>query len=247
MLDDLSMRQRAPELMDGADLALGEHIAALNGLERLNLLALQARPFWREIAPLARSAQAPLRVLDLACGGGGLVCALRRKAARAGLALVVDGCDRSPVAVANAQQRAERLHAPGGAFFVHDLSTDGPPEGYDVLTNTLFLHHLDEIEAAQFLRDLSVRADRLVLLSDILRTRMGLLMVQVACRALGGSRIVVEDGRTSLRAAFSMPELRELARRGGLEGASLQRHWPERAMLRWERPPATSGEDTPIR
>lgn len=219
--------------MDGADLDPAEHHAALNGLERLNVVALQSRPFWREIAPLA--ARGPLRVLDVASGGGGLVCALRRRAQRAGVEMIVDGCDRSPLAVEHATARAARLGVQNGRFFEWDLFQDGTPEGYDVLTNTLFLHHLSESEAIAFLSSCRERVHRLVLISDILRTRMGLLMVHAACRTLGGSPMVVADGLASLRASFTVSEMIALTEKAGLAGATVRRHWPERALIRWER------------
>ena len=235
MLEDLSQRRRAPEIMDGPDLDPAEHHAALAGLERLNLLALQARPFWREIAPLARAGGRPLRVLDLASGGGGLVCGLRRRALAAGLAVMVDGCDRSPLAVAHASARAQRLGVQNGRFFEWDMLQDGTPEGYDVVTNTLFVHHLSESEVKSFFSSIAERVQRLALISDILRSRTGLLMVHTACRLLGGSRVVVDDGLTSIRAAFTLPELRQLTVEAGWAGATLRRHWPERALIRWER------------
>lgn len=234
VFDPLQSRRRTPEIMDGPDLPPAEHTAALAGLERLNRLALHARPFWKIIAPLAASAPPaqPLRVLDLAAGGGGLVLGLRRYAQRTGFALEVDGCDRSPTAVAFAQARATRAGLHGGHFFACDLLGDGVPSGYDVVVNSLFLHHLDEAEAIAFLRDAAAKATRLALISDILRTHLGLLMVRVACPLLGGSRIVVEDGLSSLHAAFTHEELRTLAARAGFSGISPLRHWPQRALLR---------------
>lgn len=234
MLENLKERRLAPEIMDGQGLDPAEHHAALNGLERLNRIALQARPFWREIAPLA--ARGPIRVLDVACGGGGLVCALRARAKRAGLNITVDGCDRSPLAIEHALTRARHLGVENGGYFTHDVVQHGTPPGYDVVTNTLFLHHLSEIESIEFLLSIASTVGQLALVSDILRTRTGLLMVHTACRLLGGSRIVTEDGLTSLRAAYTLPELQALAARAGLTGATLRRHWPERALLRWERP-----------
>ena len=220
--------------MDGADLSPTAHVAALAGLERLNLLALHARPFWREIGPWAAGAtpDQPLRVLDLACGGGGLVLGLRRRARRERLAVQVDGCDRSPTAVAFAEARAAKAGLAGGRFFACDLLGDGVPSGYDVVINSLFLHHLTEDEAVAFLRDAAAKVQRVALISDILRTRLGLWLVRVACPVLGGSRIVVEDGLTSLRAAFTATELREIAAWAGFPGVSLRPHWPERALLR---------------
>lgn len=218
-------------MMDGP-LGEAEHHAALAGLERLNVLAFSVRPFWQEIRPLAAASPRPLRVVDVACGGGGLVAGLRRAAHRAGISLEVDGCDRSPTAVAFAEARAPHYPKATGRFFVQDILAEGVPAGYDVVVNSLFLHHLSEADATAFLADAAAKATRLLLLSDILRTRLGWWMVRLACTTLGGSRVVVEDGQTSLRAAFTTAELQALARSAGLPHASFRRHWPERVLLR---------------
>lgn len=236
MPEDLSQRRLTPERMDGLDLPVEAHRAALAGLERLNLLSFHVRPFWNAILPLAQASGRPLRVLDLACGGGGLVIGLRKRAARAGLELQVDGCDRSPVAVAFAEEQALRAGVSSdGRFFECDLSAFGAPEGYDILVNSLFLHHLRDEEALQFLIDLSHKANMQILISDILRTRLGWWLVNIACRLFGASDIVVDDGRTSLRAAFTLPELEALAARVPLPGVEFRRHWPQRALLSWLR------------
>jgi hypothetical protein len=39
----------------------------------------------------------------------------------------------------------------------------------------------------------------------------------------------------SVRAAFAFEEIKAVARRAGLEGFSLTRHWPCRWMLSWQR------------
>lgn len=218
-------------MMDGP-LGEAEHHAALAGLERLNLLAFSVRPFWREIRPLAEASTRPLRVLDVACGGGGLVAGLRRAAHRAGIPLEVDGCDRSPTAVAFAAARAPRYPKAAGRFYAQDILADGVPPGYDIVVNSLFLHHLNEADATAFLADAAAKSTRLFLLSDILRTQLGWWMVRLACTTLGGSRVVVEDGQTSLRAAFTLPELQALTRAAGLPHATFHRHWPERVLLK---------------
>ena len=234
MPEDLTQRRLTPERMDELDLPVEAHRAALAGLERLNLLSFHVRPFWKAIQPLAQAAGRPLRVLDLACGGGGLVIGLRKRAARAGLNLTVDGCDRSHLAVNFAQERAEKSGTgAAGRFFVCDLFSSGVPEGYDILVNSLFLHHLRDEEALQFLIDLSHKATTQILVSDILRTRLGWWLVNIACRLFGDADIVVDDGLASLRAAFTLPEFEALAARVPLPGVEFRRHWPERALLAW--------------
>jgi methyltransferase family protein len=159
----LPHRHRLPEIMDQPDLRPARHVGALNGLARLNWWSGSAGILWRPLRDLARRLGRPMRVLDAASGGGDVPLRLWRRARRAGLDFRIDGCDRSSVAVDHARNRA----AAAGAdvrFFVEDVlsphPTLPPPRGegreggtdYDVVTCSLFLHHLGEEEAVAFLR-----------------------------------------------------------------------------------------------
>ena len=98
----MMQRRRRPELMDQPGLDSEEHLRALKGLSRINALSRTAAILGPPILELARSrgpADGPLRILDLATGGGDLPIALARRASKSGINLVVEGCDISPRAV----------------------------------------------------------------------------------------------------------------------------------------------------
>lgn len=232
---DLSQRNRRPEIMDQPGLDPGEHAAALRGLERINVLSRSGATLWPAIERLGRQRSArPLRVLDLACGGGDVALTLARRGARTGLKIEVEGCDVSPTAVALARQRAE-ARGVDVRFFECDVLAGPLPEGFDVLTTTLFLHHLDDDQAVGLLRRMRETAGAAVLVDDLVRSRWGHALAWVGCRLLSGSRVVRHDGPVSVVAAFTPAEALEAARRAGLDGATLTRHWPERFLLAWNR------------
>jgi 2-polyprenyl-3-methyl-5-hydroxy-6-metoxy-1,4-benzoquinol methylase len=109
--------------------------------------------------------------------------------------------------------------------------------GYDVITCSLFLHHLGDSDAEAMLRAMAAAAGRMVVASDLRRSRIGYAMAWVACRVLTRSPIVRVDGPLSVAAAFTMGEARELAARAGLAGATVSSRWPQRYLLVWKRPP----------
>jgi SAM-dependent methyltransferase len=228
-------RSRQPELMDQPDLDRNAHEQALRGLERINFWSGASRVFWPGLRTVARTLpQRPVRVLDLACGAGDVATRLWRKARRAGLSLQIAGCDRSPTALDYARQRAARRNA-RVAFFRCDLLHEELPEGYDVLINSLFLHHLDESEAETFLRRAAGAAGRLFLLSDLVRGPLGMILAYSATRLLTRSRVVHVDGPLSVAGAFSENELHRMADRAGLQGVTVTRHWPSRMLLTWNK------------
>ena len=235
-LPDLTRRVRHPEIMDGPGLDPAEHAAALRGLGRINAFSRSGRALWPTIAGLARERPgSPLRVLDVATGGGDVPATLAHMAAREGLDVRIEGCDVSPGAVAFARERA-RARGIDVRFFPWDALNGALPEGYDVITSTLFLHHLDDPAAVDLLRRMGAAAGRAVLVDDLVRGRRGFALAWAGCRLLSGSRVVHHDGPVSVAAAFTPAEAIDLARRAGLDGATVTRHWPERFLLAWRRP-----------
>jgi SAM-dependent methyltransferase len=220
--------------MDHPGLEPNRHSAALRGLTRINALSGASRLLWRPLADLARTTPCPLRVLDLATGGGDVPLRLWRRARRAGLDVRLEGCDISPVAVEHARAAAARAGAPV-RFFVHDALAGLPAEGYDAVTCSLFLHHLDEDRAVTLLRNLAA-AGRLVLVHDLQRGLIGWLLAWVVTRLVSRSDVVHTDGPISVEGAFTADEVRVLAERAGLAGAVVTRHWPCRFRLLWRQP-----------
>jgi SAM-dependent methyltransferase len=227
-------RRRQPEIMDQPDLDPQRHLEALRGLERINAWSRSARILWGPLGELVRQAGS-LRVLDVATGGGDVPIRLWQQARRAGLALHVDGCDVSAGAVAYATARAAE-HGADVRFFAWDALSEPLPGGYDVLTSSLFLHHLSAAQAVDLLRRMADAAGRLVLINDLVRSRAGWLLAYVGTRLLSASPIVRTDGLRSVEGAFTVAEARNLAARAGLSGARVERRWPCRFLLAWRRP-----------
>lgn len=232
----LTHRQRFPELMDQPGLDASLHRQALRGLERINRWSGSARILWRPIRALAvAQAPQPLRVLDLATGGGDVPVRLALLARRAKLPIDFAGCDVSATAVDVARQRARRAGV-AVSFFIRDLFAGELPDGYDVLTCSLFLHHLDENEAVELLWRMGRAASQIVLVNDLVRDLPGYTMAYVGTRVLSRSHIVHVDGPLSVRGAFTPGEALALAERAGLLGATIARRWPCRFLLTWRRP-----------
>jgi SAM-dependent methyltransferase len=236
MMGLLQRRDRRPERMDEPGLDPVVHERALAGLGRINRVSRTAAAMWREIRGLAATANGrPVRVLDLACGGGDVALALSELAQAAKLPLEVCGCDASAAAVQFACAASRRRGTTSVEFRQVDVLREPLPDGYDVICAALFLHHLSDGEALQLLQRMRAAAGRLVLISDLRRSALGFVFAWAGCRLLSRSSVVHEDGPLSVRAAFRTPEARELAMQAGLRGARVEECWPQRFMLIWRR------------
>jgi SAM-dependent methyltransferase len=230
LLAGLRTRSRIPELMDDPALDPDEHRRALAGLARLNRVSDSAGVLWPTIAALARELERTVRVLDVATGSGDVPRKLLARAKRTNLSLDISACDVSPTAIAEATREPSEVR-----FFTHDVLRDRLPTGFDVVTCSLFLHHLREDEAIALLTNLESAAERMVLVNDLSRSRFNYCAVWFACRALTRSRVVRFDGPASVRSAFTPQEALALAERAGLSGATVRSKFPCRFLLSWRR------------
>lgn len=237
MLASLNVRKRQPELMDQAGLDAGRHTAALSGLSRINWWSRTSAALWRAIeTEVNTDRKRTWKVLDVASGAGDIACRLVQRAAASGISLEMLGCDISPTAVAQAQQRARRLNLQNQVSFeVLDVLSQPLPSDYDLITCSLFLHHLEEHEVLGLLRKMTVAARRLVVVSDLRRTRVGYVLAWMGTRILSRSAIVHFDGPVSVEGAFTADEVLRLAKEAKMDGVELAYHWPQRFLLRWKR------------
>jgi 2-polyprenyl-3-methyl-5-hydroxy-6-metoxy-1,4-benzoquinol methylase len=225
-------RDRQPELMDDPTLDPHEHQHALRGLARLNWLSRSFASFTPALEQLARDvAPSPLRILDLATGSGDIPASLLAWGKARGIALEVSGCDLSPTAIEQA-----RRQVPEGTFFVQDVLRDPLPTGYDVLTCSLFLHHLEDADQRKLLTEAGRVAGRAVLINDLVRSRFNYAAIWLTTRLVSRSRVVRVDGPLSIKAALTLAEVRQLAIETGLAAARVAARFPCRFFLDWRKP-----------
>lgn len=231
----LSVRRSEPEWMDAPDLDPALHHEALAGLERINVVSLTVSSVWRPlIEARRRQAAGALSVLDVACGAGDLATGLVLRARRHGAAITMEGCDISQTAIDHARRRAAERGAPV-TFFRHDALSQALPRQYDVVVCSLFLHHLDEENAAKLLATLGAAARSLVIVTDLDRSRLGLALAWVGTRLLTRSPVVHVDSLRSVRAAWTRAEAEALAADAGLSRFRVHPIWPCRWRLLAER------------
>jgi 2-polyprenyl-3-methyl-5-hydroxy-6-metoxy-1,4-benzoquinol methylase len=230
----LELRELRPELMDDPSLDAAEHRRALRALSRLNRASRAGAILWKEVRALAAvPGHPPLRLLDVATGSGDVPVELACRARRAGVPLAVAGVDVSPRAVEEARARAGREKVDAD-FRVLDALAEPLPGEFDIVTCSLFMHHLERGAAIGLLYKMRCAATRLVLVSDLRRCRSSYALAWAGGR-LAGSRVAKVDALLSVRAAWTMDEFAGMAAEAGLEGATIARRWPARFLLVWKR------------
>ncbi len=227
-------RRLQPELMDQPGIDPAVHAAALRGLDRINVASRTAPSLWRAIQRTTGVRPGdPLRILDVACGGGDVARGLWKWGRRDGVAIAVHGLDISQTAVERAISNTPEASAV--TYAVADALRGPLPVGFDVITCTLFLHHLRDHEAVELLRRMADSAGRAMVVSDLRRSVAGYWLAHAACQTLTRSPIVHVDGPRSVEGAFTIDEFRLLAAEAGLGGMHIGRQWPQRFLAVWRR------------
>jgi 2-polyprenyl-3-methyl-5-hydroxy-6-metoxy-1,4-benzoquinol methylase len=232
----LGRRRLEAELMDDPALDEREHHRALRALARVHTLSGTGLRIRRKLDRIAADAQRgrPLRVLDVACGGGDASLDAAHWGRRTGRAVEVTGLDLSGTALRFAGERARR-EGVGIDWLEGDALTDLPAGPFDLVVSSLFLHHLPDGGVVHLLEAVGARAAH-VHIEDLCRSHLGLGLAWATLRLVSRSRVAHVDGPRSVRAAWRRQELADLADAAGLGGAGIRRGWPERWILSWSAP-----------
>lgn len=219
--------------MDDPSLDAAAHLHALSGLRKINRISLAAASIFEPVWALAkRQNLTTLRILDVACGGGDVATAVASRLQKRGIHVELTLLDRSAVALQAAEQTARAAGLDVTAI-CQDALAPLPDAHFDIITNSLFLHHLNQDQVVMLLRSLRQTAKRAIVISDLSRSRLGWILAWVGCRVLSRSRIVHYDGPVSVEGAWTPMELAQMAQQADMSGTRIAFRWPCRVLLEW--------------
>jgi len=227
-ISEFNQRVLEPEIMDDFGLDEPSHMKALRGLERINRLSFTVRSFWNPLRTLySQLGQKPLRILDMASGGGDLTRGLAVEALHCKLPLSFEGGDFNPRAVAYCKNQAVAHNIPVN-YFRLDALLDPIPDRFDGIISSLFLHHLSDNEILSFFKNFLASKAQFLIISDLNRSFGSWLLTWIATR-------LHADGPQSVRAALRSEEMLALAKQAGLTTAQIKPIWPMRYLLTYRR------------
>ena len=232
MISEFRQRILEPEIMDDFNLDRASHEKALGGLECINGLSLTVSSFWKPLR--SQFAQRPLRILDIASGGGDLTRGLTLKARAEKIPLTFEGGDFNPRAVEYAKSQALVQKVPVN-YFLFDALRDSIPDKFDGVISSLFLHHLSENEILSFFKNFLASKAQFLIISDLNRSFHAWLLTWIGTRLFSTSSVVHADGPQSVRAALTPAEMLTLAKKAGLTTAQVKTIWPMRYLLIYRR------------
>lgn len=224
-------RHQQPEMMDQVDLPRAVHLRALAGLARLNHFTGVARDLYSRIRDVAvNNPSQPIRILDIASGAADLPIAWARRARKDGLKLEITTLDISQVAIEEQLRRAAAVGVQIQAI-QQDCIDQPLPAGFDVVTNSLFMHHLDDEDVVALMTNMQQAARRRVVICDLERSRLNLGLVAIGSQLVSRSIVVHHDAKLSVRGAFTLGEFKFLAERATGQNVDVRRLLPCRMLI----------------
>jgi 2-polyprenyl-3-methyl-5-hydroxy-6-metoxy-1,4-benzoquinol methylase len=233
-------RNLQPELMDDPDLDPRSHRAALRGLARINRLSDAPGPIWGAIRSWSEAGGVSKATMaDIASGSGDVLLGVARRALRHGLNLEIHALDISDEALRATSERCRSEHVPVTLHHVDVVAGNLSDlrARFDIVMCSLFLHHLRDEQIESMLRSMSgmIRPGGIIVISDLVRSRIGFFAARAVPKLLTRSRVVHIDAVRSVEGALTREELGVIADRAGLTGYSLSRVWPFRMLMTWQR------------
>lgn len=221
-MTDLSRRSSEPEEMDADTTSEADYSRCLHDLASVNRITLTHRATlnWLARAVSTLPPSANVSILDVACGHGDLLRAIRQWADRRGLAVTLEGIDINPrsAAVAAAATAPEMAIT----YRTGDVFDYNPQRLPLFIVSSQFAHHLGDADVVRFLRWLDQHAARGWFIADLHRHAIAYYGFPLLARAAGWHRIVREDGRISIARSFRRGEWDQLLTEAGITAGI---HW----------------------
>jgi SAM-dependent methyltransferase len=228
LLPPIAQRATAPELMDDRTIGGAELAVALRQLRLINRLLGAVWPTVEGVDRLWREGGRPPRlcVLDVGAGSGESAQALQRWARLRGVALQVTLLDIHPETCAAA---ARNLRDASGVSVVCGDVLRLPLRGADVVTASLFTHHLDGALLPSALVAMARTAWLGVVVNDLHRSLVAWVLIRLLTGLFSRNRMIRHDAPLSVLRGFQASELAALRERQEL--ANLHVVW--RPFFRW--------------
>ncbi|HUW19176.1 MAG TPA: methyltransferase domain-containing protein [Sedimentisphaerales bacterium] len=172
------------------------------------------------IADMLKEPRRCWRLMDAGAGGCDIDLWLLKVCRAKGLRLDIKCIDHDPRVVEYA--RCKTGHVPNIKIACADaMEIDKSGESFDYVLANHVLHHLAAADIGVFLQKADAVCQRVLLISDLLRSYFSYLIFAALARAFLRHSFAYTDGRISITKGFTRPELLEVVRNTRLKGSTV--------------------------
>ncbi|MGR3811658.1 methyltransferase domain-containing protein [Jiulongibacter sp. NS-SX5] len=202
-MPDFKQRSYQKELMDLGEFSTEDFEQNLYELKLTNTY-LGGHQATLKILDLffAKHPNKPLHIADVACGGGDAILAMAKYAQRKGRSIRITGIDLNETCIAYAQKQTSEYKQ---IDFIHSPYQDCKAE-FDIITCSLFTHHLNEKELADYLKWANAHSGMGFIINDLHRHPLAYYSIKFISRVFPFSYLYRNDAPLSVLRSFTMKE-----------------------------------------
>jgi 2-polyprenyl-3-methyl-5-hydroxy-6-metoxy-1,4-benzoquinol methylase len=221
---NLDMRSQEFELMDTDRFEISEYEQTLKQLEILNRWSLGYAPTISAMKEtIQRTGKTDLHILDVGFGGGDTLRHLYRWSREMGYGFRFSGIDLNPIS----QPLAERLTplSWGINYMTGDVFNFVSDEKYDVIINSLVMHHLNHAQILKLLRWMTIHSKYAWFINDLHRHVVPYVFMKHVTRALRFNRLICHDAPLSVARSFRQEEWEKYLSEAGIPALAVDIKW----------------------
>jgi SAM-dependent methyltransferase len=221
---DRARRSAQTEILDGP-VETAELAKILRDLARFNGAMMGHWPVLQWLGRATRDVQPeqPLTLLDIGCGYGDLLRAVRRWARKRGRAMNLIGVDLSPQVVEVARDAS--AVSDDIDYHAADIFNFKPAGPIDLVTTSLVTHHLSDAMIVRFLRWMEANARKGWVIYDLQRSRVPFYFIALAGALLRLHAVVTYDGRISVARSLTRGEWRQALAQADIPANAAELSW----------------------
>jgi len=225
-------RNLRDELLDLDEASYEEVQDSLQDVATVNRYLSGYRVLLQHMEPILKSHKAnrPFRVMDAATGSADQPVELVKLARRIGIPIHITAIDINAKMLKLAQE--EVACYPEIQLLQCDiLSLPFRENAFDLVVNSLSLHHFSWDKAVTILRTI-YKAGRLgIVVNDLHRSRLAHVVIFILTRIFTRNRLTRYDAPVSVMNAFTPKEFCKLAQQAKIDPYEIHRHFPYRIAL----------------
>jgi len=225
-------RNLRDELLDLDEASYEEVQDSLQDVATVNRYLSGYRVLLQHMEPILKSHKAnrPFRVMDAATGSADQPVELVKLARRIGIPIHITAIDINAKMLKLAQE--EVACYPEIQLLQCDiLSLPFRENAFDLVVNSLSLHHFSWDKAVTILRTI-YKAGRLgIVVNDLHRSRVAHVVIFILTRIFTRNRLTRYDAPVSVMNAFTPKEFCKLAQQAKIDPYEIHRHFPYRIAL----------------
>jgi len=228
-MPDFSTRSTRAEKMD--DPAAPEEALRQNlrELEVVNQLLGGYSVVLNALNSLSLPTNKKVRMADMGCGGGDMLRAIAKWAARKQVDVQLSGIDLNPIMIAYAKEHSAGFNNIG--FLQRNVMDEAlAHKHFDIVVCSLFCHHFPHGALVPLVKKMYGIAQKAVIINDLHRHWFAWYSIRLLTAIFSKTDMVKHDAPLSVERAFSRKDLEQVMKEAGISQYTLKWKWA----WRWE-------------